>query len=305
MYGLILGMMGVGGVTSGMLLPLVRSRITRNATVVACSLSSCLGIALLAISHHWVVAAFGMLLFGIGWTSAYATIQAAAQLVCPHWVRARSLAIYQLAQNGALTLGSFAWGALGGQIGLSGALLVAAGLGVAAAIGVQKFNIEQRGPLTTEPAPEEGPSVVPEAPAAELVPLLRQARGQVMETIHYRVRAGERQAFLAIMQQIRQVRGRAGAVFWQIYENVAHPEEWLELWSMESWADHLRESGRMSDEDRAVLACAARFQSDPANARPARYLAVDPYHGAGESPAPASLDQPPRAVRLPGLLRSG
>lgn len=305
MYGLILGMMGIGGVTSGMLLPLVRNRVTRNATVLACSFSSCSGIALLAVSHHWLVAAVGMLLFGIGWTSAYATIQAAAQLVCPHWVRARSLAIYQLAQNGALTLGSFAWGALGGQIGLSATLLVAAGLGVAVAIGVQKFDIEQRGALTTESVLEKGPSVVPEAPAAELVPLLRHARGQVMETIHYRVRAGERQAFLAVMQQLRQVRGRAGAVFWQIYENVAHPEEWLELWSMESWADHLRESGRMSDEDHAVLASAARFQSDPANSRPARYLAVDPHRGAEGAAAADSPDQPPRAVRLPGLQRSG
>src|SRR5215472_2143588 len=40
MYGLILGMMGVGGVTSGMVLPLIRARLSRNATVVACSLSS-------------------------------------------------------------------------------------------------------------------------------------------------------------------------------------------------------------------------------------------------------------------------
>ncbi len=83
--------------------------------------------ALLGMSHHWLPAAFGMLLFGLGWTSAYATIQAAAQLVCPPWVRARRLSIYQLAQNGALTLGSFAWGWLGGQIGMADTLLVAAG----------------------------------------------------------------------------------------------------------------------------------------------------------------------------------
>ncbi len=105
MYGVILGMMGIGGVTSGMLLPLVRGRISRGTTVIGCSLFSCAGIALLGATHHWLPAAFGMLLFGVGWTSAYATIQAAAQLVCPPWVRARALSIYQLAQNGALTAG--------------------------------------------------------------------------------------------------------------------------------------------------------------------------------------------------------
>jgi MFS family permease len=275
MYGFVLGMMGVGGVTSGMLLPLVRGRFTRNATVVGCSLFSCAGIALVGLAHHWLHAAVGMLLFGIGWTSAYATIQAAAQLVCPTWVRARALAIYQLAQNGALTVGSFIWGALGGQIGMSQALLVASVLGVALAFGVQRFGIEQIGPATATP-PEAEPAPTPEAPAAELVPLLRHARGQVMETMHYRVAPAERRAFLAVMREVRHVRGRAGAVFWQLYEDVAHPDGWLELWSMENWTDHLREVGRMSEQDRTVLAQAAAYRRDPGTRPPARYLAVDP-----------------------------
>ena len=98
--------------------------------MVGCTLFSCAGIALLGLTHHWLPAAFGMLLFGVGWTSAYATIQAAAQLVCPPWVRARALAIYQLAQNGALTAGSFAWGWLGDYVGLADTLLVAAAIGL-------------------------------------------------------------------------------------------------------------------------------------------------------------------------------
>jgi MFS family permease len=284
MYGVILGMMGVGGVASGMLLPMVRGRFSRNATVVGCSLFSCAGIALLGTAHHWALAAFGMLLFGIGWTSAYATMQAAAQLVCPPWVRARALSIYQLAQNGALTVGSFAWGALGGQIGMADSLLVAAVLGVVLAFLVQTFGIEYIGPVRTSETPTTPtPPQAPEAPAPELVPLLRHARGQVMETMHYRVAPAERPAFLATMREVRQVRGRAGASFWQLYEDVAHPEGWLEQWSMESWTDHLREVGRLSEADRAVLSRACAFQSDPETRPPARYLAVDPVHAAADA----------------------
>src|SRR3954451_4656609 len=142
MYGVILGMMGIGGVTSGMLLPLVRGRVDRGTTVIGCTLFSCAGIALLGLSRHWFPAALGMLLFGVGWTSAYATIQAAAQLVCPPWVRARSLAIYQLAQNGALTAGSFAWGWLGGEIGMPKTLLVAAAVGAVLTVLVRGFSID-------------------------------------------------------------------------------------------------------------------------------------------------------------------
>ena len=119
-----------------------------------------------------------------------------------------------------------------------------------------------------------------------------------METMHYRVAPAERPAFLATMREVRQVRGRAGAAFWQLYEDVAHPEGWLEMWSMESWTDHLREVGRLSEADRAVLARARAFQSDPAIRPPARYLAVDPTHAGaatrqhGERHAPVPVVLP-------------
>lgn len=275
MYGVILGMMGIGGVTSGMLLPLVRTRFSRGTTVIGCSLFSCSGIAILGLTHHWLPAAIGMLLFGVGWTSAYATIQAAAQLVCPPWVRARALSIYQLAQNGALTAGSFAWGWLGDHAGLPNTLLTAAIVGVCLALAVRGFSIDltvaRQEPRRADPLP------TPEAPAAELVPLLRRARGRVMETVHYRVRQQERDQFLHAMAEVRKVRGRSGAMFWQLYEDVAHPEGWMEVWSMESWTDHLREVTRLSEDDRAALARAGVYQCGGDGPRPARYIAVDPH----------------------------
>ena len=272
MYGVILGMMGIGGVSSGMLLPLARRRFSRGRTVLVCSLSSCAGMALLSVAHHWTVAAFGMLLFGIGWTAAYATMQAAAQLACPPWVRARSLSIYQLAQNGALVIGSFGWGWLAAHIGMAITLAIAAGTGVGLAIVALGFGIEPPVPLDTNAVAKD--RLTPEAAAAELVPVLRNATGRVMETAHYRVTPAERDAFMAIMRELRLLRGRTGAQFWQLYEDVAHPEGWVELWSMESWTDHLRESGRLSDSDRDVLARATAFQHE--TERPRRYLAIDP-----------------------------
>ena len=275
MYGVILGTMGIGGVTSGMLLPRVRGHLGRGATVIGCTIFSCTGIVLLGFARHWSLAAAGMLLFGVGWTSAYATIQAAAQLVCPPWVRARSLAIYQLAQNGALTAGSFGWGWLGGQIGLSTTLLVAGSVGFVLAFAVRNFSIDQIVPRT-EAAPV-APPPPPEAPAAALVPMLRRARGRVMETVHYQVEPSQRDAFLAVMAEVRKVRGRAGAMFWQLYEDVAHPEDWMEVWSVPNWTDHLREAMRLSEEDKAALARATAFRCGGDGPRPARYIAVEPH----------------------------
>jgi MFS family permease len=275
-----------------MLLPMIRGRFTRGATVLLCSALSVTGTLILAFSPHWSTAAFGMFLFGLGWTAAYATMQAAAQLACPPWVRARSLSIYQLAQNGALTLGSVAWGLLGGFIGMRPALIAAALTGAVLALGARYFRIEA---VVTTPLPEAPIPARPEAPAAELVPLLRNARGRVMETVHYRVQPSERAAFLEVMAEVRRVRRRSGAAFWQVYENVAHPEAWLEIWSMESWVDHLREVARLSEDDRAVLTRAAVYQTDAR--RPARYLAVDPQDDEGiGAPAPGAHVAP----RMPG-----
>lgn len=274
MYGVILGCMGIGGVTSGMLLPNARRYLSRGNTVVVCTLSSGTGMILLGLSHHWLLAALGMLLFGLGWTSAYATIQAAAQLVCPPWVRARSLAIYQLAQNGALTLGSFAWGWFGGVVGLETTLLTAGGLGLVLAFAVRRFSVDETRAAAVASAAPPLPASAPEAPAPEMVPLLRRTRGQIMETMHYRVDPAQRGAFLAVMAEVRQVRRRAGANFWQLYDDVAHPDGWMEVWSVESWTDHLREMARLSEEDRATL---ARLHPYRCEQRPARYIAVDPH----------------------------
>ena len=66
-----------------------------------------------------------------------------------------------------------------------------------------------------------------------------------------------RDAFLAAMREVRHVRLRAGALVWRLYEDVARPDRWTELWAMESWTDHLREETRLDEADRAALARAA------------------------------------------------
>ena len=277
-YGAILGVMGVGGVSAGMWLPRVRALLSRGGLILAATLLSCTGIALLALARHWAPAMLGMLLFGMGWVSAYSTLMASAQLVAPPWVRARALAIFQLSYNFTLAAGSFGWGWLGAHFGLSASLLVASGVGVGLALISRQFGIDQAaGLMSNVPRPE---SVTPpaEAPAAELVAVLPKSRGHVMETMRYRVAPDDRATFLRVMNELRHVRGRSGARSWVLYEDVAHPDAWLESWVMENWADHLREATRLSDVDMAALSAAASFQ-EASDYPAARYLAVDPHTG--------------------------
>lgn len=297
MFGLILGVMGAGGVTSGLLMPRVARLMSRGRMVLAASLVSCAGMALLGLSRHWVMAAAGMALFGTGWVAVFALTQAAAQLVCPPWVRARALAIYQLSFNGALTLGSVGWGALGNRIGLASALLAAAALGAALAILVRVFGLEI---MSAKPvAGADEPEPVPEAPAPELAPILARDHRRILETIRYKVAPARREEFLALMAEIRAARRRAGAISWGLYEDIAHPEGFLEAWAVESWTDHLREQTRQSAEDRAALSRAAVFQAT--DHLPVRMLAVDP--GRGLAPQQPVMRWPP-LIRPPYRVRT-
>ena len=292
-FGLLLGMMGVGGVTSGMLLPLLRGRAGRGATTFGSSLFSCAGMACIASGHHWALAGFGMMLFGVGWVAAASTLQAAAQLVAPPWVRARALGIYQLSFNGALAFGSMLWGWLGDVLGLQATMAIAAVSVAALAVAARGFSLDQPGAGAAQvPAPP-----VPEAPAPELATMLPQSRGRILETMRYRVRPSDREAFLEAMQHVQRARGRAGALDWRLYEDVAHPDGWLEAWSTQNWTDHLREANRLSETDHAVLAQVSAFH-DAQAPLPCRYIAVDPSERTNRSVRNAArlatLDRPAR-----------
>jgi MFS family permease len=271
-FGTLLGLMGAGGVAAGMLLPQLRARLSRGDSVFAASLSAAIGMALLATASHWAQAAVAMVLFGIGWVAAASVAGGAAQLAAPAWVRSRALAIYQLGFNFAIGLGTLFWGWLGTRFGLQATMLAAAGTGLLLAVLARRFDIDR------EPAaapPDQAALPAPEAVDPDLVAVVPSARGHVMESQRYRIDAAQREAFLAVMAELRDVRGRAGAIAWQLYEDVAHADEWLEVWEVENWSDHLREASRMGEPDRAALARAMALHRG-APLPPSRFLAIAP-----------------------------
>ncbi len=78
------------------------------------------------------------------------------------------------------------------------------------------------------------------------------------------------------MREVRQVRLRAGALVWQLYEDVARLDRWTELWAMKSWTEHLREAARLDEADRATLARAAALHRGEGPPETSRHLDVNP-----------------------------
>jgi MFS family permease len=296
-FGLLLGASGGGAVMAGVALPLIRERLSPGKLVLVASLLAYAAMALLSISRHWVLAAFAVVLFGAAWLAAGTTLGAVAQMTSPAWARARALGVCQVAFFGAQALGSTLWGSVGSQLGVPIALALCAATGALTAAAARRWRLSTFAPdrartwakkLLTRPLP------LPQPPAPAVTALLHSGSGRVLEAVHYRLDPANRDSFLAAMREVHHVRLRAGALVWRLYEDVARPDRWIELWAMESWTEHLREATRLDEADLAALARAAAMHRGDEPLEVSRYLNVDPeqvvHHAEHASVGPVSTE---------------
>jgi quinol monooxygenase YgiN len=171
---------------------------------------------------------------------------------------------------GAMALGSAFSGWIAGRLGVELTMGLFAASAMAGAIAVRGWRLEGEAPA----ALPDKRLARPEPAAAELRHMLHEGENRVLEVVRYRVAPADRERFLAIMAECRRVRLRGGAASWRLYEDVAHPERWVELWSIESWEEHLREAARLTEEDRAILARAVGFDTNGTGPEAARYVDV-------------------------------
>jgi predicted MFS family arabinose efflux permease len=301
-FGLLLGASGGGAVMAGVALPVIRERLSPGKLVLVASLLAYAAMALLSISRHWVLAAFAVVLFGAAWLAAGTTFGAVAQMTSPAWARARALGVCQVAFFGAQALGSTLWGSVGSRLGVPIALALCAATGALTAAAAGRWRLSTFAPdrarrwakkLLTRPLP------APPPPAPALTALLHSGCGRVLEAVHYRVDPANCDAFLAA-REVHQVRLRAGALVWRLYEDVARPDRWIELWAMESWTDHLREAIRLDETGLAALARAAAMHRGEEPLEVSPYLNVDPEQVVHQQ----NMRQYERITRMPEQAES-
>ncbi len=250
-YGVLLTCIGVGAVAGAMMLPWLRTKISRD--VLVASASALYALAALALAHvqNLALLAVAMLATGVAWISILSALQVSAQMTLPAWVRARGLAAFVVVFMGGMAVGSIMWGQIATQIGIPAALTAAA-LGMVAAILVTwNFKLGHHQVLDFRPSMDWPAPVLAEIPEPD--------SGPVMVTIEYRIQAAKRAEFVAAMQAVREMRRRNGAYFWELFHESAHPGRFLECFMDESWLEHLRQHERASVADREILQRAKKF----------------------------------------------
>ena len=100
-----------------------------------------------------------------------------------------------------------------------------------------------------------------------------QADVPVMVTITYRVQMDKHAEFVAAMQDVREMRRRNGAYYWQLFHDPADPARHIECFMDESWVEHLRQHERASVADRAIQARARAFLAEGEDTHSSHWLA--------------------------------
>jgi MFS family permease len=241
-YSVLLAAMGLGAVVTATQLPRLRDRWNRDQIVLRGMILNAGGIGMLAFAPNIWVAAPAMFVSGMAWIAVANSSTIAAQLALPDWIRARGMAIYQMAIMGGAAFGAAIWGKLAEHTSVPESLAVCA---VSMLVALA---------LTRGRTLEGSEDLTPTHPWDEPVPALPLdlADGPIMVTVEYFVDPTRRNEFDAIMAESRSARMRAGAVSWGLFEDVERPARFVEYFACDNWADYLRRFDRFTAADEAL-----------------------------------------------------
>jgi MFS family permease len=244
-YGLLLGCFGAGAIFGALLMQLARAMWSTE--VIVSTGAVILGLVIVTISglHRLSTLAPIMLVGGAAWVIFISLINALVQNLAPDWVRARVLAIFILVYQGSFALGSSVWGAVAQRAGIRVAL-VCAGVGT---IGSVVFVLFAKLPESTadlSPWNHWRMPVVVREPTKDL------RRGPVLVTVEYTVNPEREADFMEAIHQYARIRRRDGAYRWGIFRDTELADCYLEIFLVNSWAEHLRQHERQTQADREL-----------------------------------------------------
>lgn len=241
-YGLLLGCVGIGAVLGATFSPAIRKALSPSQLLLACGAAIAITALVMAVSHTVVLDGAALVLAGTGWIVGLGLLNASFQSTLPSWVKARGMAYFTVAFQGATGIGAVALGAVAQLTSLNtGLIVLAAGL-LLGGLATMRLPLPRPGSIDVTPADLMPIPDVPEGTA-----------GAVMVTATYHVAAGSEAEFLAYRDRLRHFRQRTGAVEWGLFVDNAAPRHYVEVFLVESWEEHERQHERETRHDASLL----------------------------------------------------
>jgi MFS family permease len=272
-YTLMMSSVGVGAIVAALYFPRWRARFDRDRFVRAGTLVHALLSSLVVLWPTLWLALPLMVLIGMAWISVANSLTVAAQTALPDWVRARGMALYQMALMGGAAAGSVVWGQVAALLDVRGAVLCAALFGLLVLVATRRLNVEGgiEPDFTPQPVRDVPEPAVPVGPHD----------GPVMVTVEYQIDPARAEAFAAVMQRTRRARLRQGALSWGLFRDVAVPGRYVEYFVDENWLEHLRRLERFTVFDAGLREQRLAFHIGDAAPLVRRYVAEEQVPPAG------------------------
>jgi MFS family permease len=239
-FTLLLACIGAGAILAGVGLARLRASLSRDQLVQYGTVLHASATAVVAFAPNALVAAAALLFSGMAWISVANSLTVSAQLALPDWVRARGMAIYQMALMAGSAAGAALWGQVASWTDLRTSLASAATLAIVLLLVLWRWRVEaHEEDLTPHRVLTEPKAAIP----------LQPGDGPVMVTIEYVVDEADAAAFAEVMRDSRRSRLRNGALSWGLFRDSADPLRYVEYFVDESWVEHLRRFDRITAFD--------------------------------------------------------
>jgi MFS family permease len=265
-YGILLGCLGTGSVLCAGLIPRIRTLISTDRQVVISTILFGTASLIIPVLHYFPLVCVCMIAAGAGWMGAMSSFNTSVQTVVPDWVRARALGIYLLVFQGCMAAGGGIWGAVGERWGVKVAIGSAGVTMLAGLITAIRFRLIETRHLDLTPAAQYSEPHI----TLDLEP----GEGPVLVMVEYRVKLAEMEKFAQVMIEMRRVRRRDGAVRWRLFRDPTDPGRCAEIYVVESWAEHLRQTDRETVADREIREAALRFHQGPGRPIATHWISV-------------------------------
>jgi hypothetical protein len=99
--------------------------------------------------------------------------------------------------------------------------------------------------------------------------------GPLLVSLRWQIDPERRAECVASMRPVRRLRRRDGAMQWGLYEDVEHPGDFIEHFTVATFAEHERQHERPTAADAQINECAQRFLLDGATLESSHLIAAD------------------------------